>query len=178
MLAKNIQILEKIIIVWILNNLTSEYDTFIIIITQSIRVNGANSIKMKILFFTFIDESKSILNRNDNSILVTKRKKNKIDENVSKKKLKYTNCKKTEHLEKKCYFSHSELKLKSKKFKNKSSSSRIEEESINNSLEMTMTAQTIKYMREHSMLIVITWYVKVDQIKRTIRSTKIETMKL
>ena len=38
---------QKITFAWVLNNLTSEYDTFIIIIIQSIRVNDANSIKIK-----------------------------------------------------------------------------------------------------------------------------------
>ena len=84
---------------------------------------------MKILFFNLIDESKRVFNKESNSILFAKKEKNKIDDEVfKKKKSKCINCKKTRHLEKSCYFSHS--KLKSKNSRNKSPSPRIEEEII------------------------------------------------
>ena len=89
---------------------------------------------MKILFSNLTDKSKRILDRNGNSVPFTKRKKNKTDENISKK------IKKTRHLKKNCYFSHSELEFKSKKSRDKSSSSRIKEEFINNFSEIAMTA--------------------------------------
>ena len=93
---------------------------------------------MEILFFNFIDESKRIFNKENNSILFAKKGKNRIDDKISKKKkLKCTNCKKTRHLKKNCYFFHSELRFKNSR--DKSSSSRIEEEIISFS-EMTMTA--------------------------------------
>ena len=55
-------------------------------------------------------------------------------------------------MKKNCYFSHSELKSKFKKSRNKSWSSKIEKEFIDNSSEIIMTAQTMKYMWEHSAI--------------------------
>ena len=52
-------------------------------------------------------------------------------------------------MKKNYYFSYSKLRLKFKRFKNKSSNLKIEEEFIDNSLEMTMTVQTIKYIRKY-----------------------------
>ena len=49
-------------------------------------MNDANPIKIETLFSNLIDKSKRVLDRDDNSILFTKRKENNIDENISKKK--------------------------------------------------------------------------------------------
>ena len=53
-------------------------------------------------------------------------------------------------MKKNYYFSHSELRSKSKKSRDKNSSSRIEEEFIDNFSKMAITSQTRKCMREHS----------------------------
>ena len=55
-------------------------------------------------------------------------------------------------MKKNCYFSHSELRSKFEKSKNKSWNFKIKEKFINSSSEITMTAQTMKYMQERSKI--------------------------
>ena len=120
--AKSIIIPEKVIFAWVLNNLTSEYETLITTITQSIRVNGADSIKLHDLFSNLIDESKRIKNKqiHDNELaLYTEYKtyksnkanksnkskfneKNKIKKTKNDKLLKCDHCHKKGHKINKC----------------------------------------------------------------------------
>jgi len=58
--AKNVIIPEKVIFAWVLNNLSPNYETLITTITQSIRVNSSDSIKLEELFSNLIDESKRL----------------------------------------------------------------------------------------------------------------------
>ena len=58
--AKNIIIPEKVIFAWVLNNLTNQYETLITTITQSIRVNKSNSMKLQKLFANLINKSKKL----------------------------------------------------------------------------------------------------------------------
>ena len=63
-----------------LNNLTLEYETLTTTITQSIKVNGTNSIKLHGLFSNLINESKRIKNKqiqNDEIALLVEYKTSK-----------------------------------------------------------------------------------------------------
>ena len=75
-----------------LNNLTLEYETLITIITQLIKVNGANSIKLHDLFSNLIDESKRIKNKqiqNDEMALLAEYKTSKFNKANKSKKPKF-----------------------------------------------------------------------------------------
>ena len=63
LIAKDIIIPEKVIFAWVLNNLSDNYETLITTITQAIRVNGSDSLKLDELFANLIDESKRVKSR-------------------------------------------------------------------------------------------------------------------
>ena len=66
--VKNVLIPEKVIFAWVLNNLSSNYETLITTITQSIRVNGSDSVKLEDLFSNLIDESKRLKSKDSDAI--------------------------------------------------------------------------------------------------------------
>ena len=68
MTATNVLIPEKVIFAWVLNNLSSNYETLITTITQSIRVNGSDSVKLEDLFSNLIDESKRLKSKDSYAI--------------------------------------------------------------------------------------------------------------
>lgn len=123
--TKNITIPDKIIFAWVLNNLSSEYETLITTITQSIRVNGSNDLRLDSLFSNLIDESKRLTSRNEDNVALyanTKSKKPKNTDNIMSnhritkpKGSKCPHCKKTGHKIDKCWFAHPELRPKPKK---------------------------------------------------------------
>ena len=122
--AKNITIPDKVIFAWVLNNLSSEYETLITTITQSIRVNGSDDLRLDSLFANLIDESKRLTSRNGDSVALyanTKGKKPKNTGNImgnhritKPKGPKCPHCKKTGHKIEKCWFAHPELRPKPK----------------------------------------------------------------
>ena len=112
-----------------LNNLTFEYETLITIITQSIKVNGTNFIKLYDLFNNLINESKRIKNKqtqNDEMALLAeyktsksnkannKSKKPKFNQQNKVKKAKNTlkcdHCHKKGHKIDTCWIKNPELK--------------------------------------------------------------------
>ena len=55
--AKGIELPNQVIITWVLDNLTSLYKGFVIIITQSYKTNYS-TINLENLFFNLLDKSK------------------------------------------------------------------------------------------------------------------------
>ena len=58
--AKNIQLFDKIIFVWVIDNLIEEYEGFVIIITQIIKVNDDKTLNLIQFFVNLMNESKRI----------------------------------------------------------------------------------------------------------------------
>jgi hypothetical protein len=107
--AKNLELPKQVIIAWILNNLSNEYEGFVGNITQSLR-NNSESYNLETLFSNLLDESKRQANKDTTtgSILYTKgtsptRYKGKKPYKVTKGQYcKY--CKLPSHSASNCYF--------------------------------------------------------------------------
>ena len=125
--AKNIKLLDKVIFAWVLDNLIEEYQNFVTIITQTIRVNDDKALNLTQLFVNLIDESKRVSTRDEETALYIKhdKKRDKIQHmneyRVEKlntaDKQKCSFCKKDNHKTKKCWFKYSKLRFKFKKNK-------------------------------------------------------------
>jgi hypothetical protein len=55
--AKNLKLLKQVIIAWVLNNLTDNYNSLVAKITQSLKTN-IDSFTLELLFSNLLDESK------------------------------------------------------------------------------------------------------------------------
>ena len=117
--AKNVIIPEKVIFAWVLNNLSSNYETLITTITQSMRVNGSDSINLENLFSNLIDESKRLKGRDSDAITLAAKASNNSSfkpynqQKVGKKKrpdLKCDHCHKKGHKADKCWVKHPNLR--------------------------------------------------------------------
>jgi len=107
--AKNLELPKQVIIAWVLNNLTNNYDGLVSNITQSLRTN-IESYSIESLFSNLLDESKrqeSMEANNNSQALYIMSNKGKYK---GKKPYKVTkgrfcrNCKQTSHDIKDCYF--------------------------------------------------------------------------
>ena len=107
--SRNLKLPDKLIVAWILNNLTEEYNGFTSIITQSIRLN--NSVNLETLFSSLIDESKRLSTKESNYSLNTK---GYSKGNKSKINKKCNFCKKPGHLEANCFKKNPTKKPKDK----------------------------------------------------------------
>jgi hypothetical protein len=104
--AKNLTLPKQVIIAWVLNNLTDNYDGFVSNITQSLR-NDSDAYSLETLFSNLLDESKRQESRDTPHILYTKAGgggyKGKKPYKITKgKHCKY--CKLPSHEAKDCYF--------------------------------------------------------------------------
>ena len=70
--AKGIKIPSQVIIAWVLNNLTSPYEGFIVIVTQSYRTNSS-TINLENLFSNLMDKSRRLVFKDQEIALVTGR---------------------------------------------------------------------------------------------------------
>ena len=79
--AKNIQLSNKVIFVWTIDNLIEEYEGFVTTITQIMRVNGDKALNLIQLFVNLVDESKRITIRDNESVLYVQKnnKSNKLN---------------------------------------------------------------------------------------------------
>ncbi len=64
--AKDLMIPEKLVLVWVLNNLTTEYKSFILITTQLLR--RSPEIHLTDLFANLIDKSRRLKNRDSETM--------------------------------------------------------------------------------------------------------------
>jgi Reverse transcriptase (RNA-dependent DNA polymerase)/gag-polypeptide of LTR copia-type/Integrase core domain/GAG-pre-integrase domain len=97
--AKNIELPKQVIIAWVLNNLTDNYDGLVSNITQSLR-NDINSYNLENLFSNLLDESKRQDSKELSQALYSSNKnyKGKKPYKITKGTGKYCrNCKKTSH---------------------------------------------------------------------------------
>ena len=102
--AKNLELPNQVIIAWVLNNLSEEYEGFVGNITQSLR-NNSDIIGLETLFSNLLDESKRQQSKDlypNNRVLYT-RYKGKYPYKITKGQYcKY--CKLPSHEAKSCFF--------------------------------------------------------------------------
>ena len=102
--AKKLTLPKQVIIAWVLNNLTENYDGFVSNITQSLR-NDSEAYSLETLFSNLLDESKRQESRDNHQVLFTRSGgyKGKKPYKITKgKHCKY--CKLPSHEAKDCYF--------------------------------------------------------------------------
>jgi hypothetical protein len=116
--AKKLQLPDQVVLAWVLNNLTADYDAFTAIITQSLRTDSS-TIKLENLFASLIDESRRQKSKDGGStaLFTNGSKKRKFPNSKSNnKRPRYTctHCQKTGHSHERCWELHPELKDKAK----------------------------------------------------------------
>jgi hypothetical protein len=116
--AKKLQLPDQVVLAWVLNNLTAEYDAFTAIITQSLRTDSSN-IKLENLFSSLIDESRRQKSKDNGSTALftngsKKRKFQNPKQNNKRPRYTCTHCQKTGHSHERCWELHPELKDKFK----------------------------------------------------------------
>ena len=124
--AKDLKIPDRLILAWVLNNLSEAYESFVSITIQSLRTQTALSLET--LFSSLIDESKRLDSKDSNQTLLS----NSKTSNKNKKKCSF--CEKTGHKEDKCW--------KKDPSKNPFKTKQADKES--DSEDLLMACQTIK----------------------------------
>ena len=117
--AKGIELPNQVIIAWVLDNLTSPYKGFVIIITQSYRTNSS-TINLENLFFNLLDEFRRQVFKNQEIALVLKLKQFSRPPNQTnqiRKNKYYKKCKTTIHPIKDYFYLFPEKALKDFKTK-------------------------------------------------------------
>jgi hypothetical protein len=71
--AKGIELPNQVIVAWVLNNLTSPYEGFVTMVTQSYRTNSSD-INLENLFSNLLDESRRQVSKDQEIALVTGRR--------------------------------------------------------------------------------------------------------
>ena len=71
MKAKGIELPNQVIVAWVLNNLTSPYEGFVTMVTQSYRTN-ASTINLENLFFNLLDKSRRQVSKDKDIALVAR----------------------------------------------------------------------------------------------------------
>jgi hypothetical protein len=102
--AKQLELPKQVIIAWVLNSLTDNYEGFVSNVTQSLR-NNAESFTIETLFSNLLDESKRQDNKdyNNNTQILHTQYKGKKPYKITKGKY-CKNCKLPSHDIKDCYF--------------------------------------------------------------------------
>ena len=103
--GKDIILPNQVVIAWVLNSLSSEYNGFISNITQALR-NDPKSYTIETLFSSLLDEARGKeSNSNSNKLLaITNKGKGKSYKNLPKKGKYCGYCKLTSHSTDNCYF--------------------------------------------------------------------------
>ena len=68
--AKKLELPKQVIIAWVLNSLTDDYEGFVSNITQSLR-NNSEAFTLETLFSNLLDESKRQENKDSKSSLIS-----------------------------------------------------------------------------------------------------------
>jgi len=103
LMAKKLALPKQVVIAWVLNSLTDNYDGFISNITQSLRSNS-EAYSLETLFSYLLDESKRLESK-DSSVFYTQHVKYKGKKPYKITKGKYCKyCKLTSHEAKQCFF--------------------------------------------------------------------------
>ena len=108
MKAKGIELPNQVIVAWVLNNLTSPYEGFVTIVTQSYKTNSS-TINLENLFSNLLDKSKRQVSKDKDIALVARSRRpgnttrpnqaNRIYKNKFCKK-----CKTTIYFIKNCFY--------------------------------------------------------------------------
>ena len=125
LIAKGLEIPPKLILAWVLNNLTPEYESFVSNTIQNIRLNEA-SMNIESIFSSLLDESRRLANMEDNQVLLANSKlgrkpivakpttSNTSSNNHQVGKLLCGYCQKPGHLEANCWQKNPSKKPKHK----------------------------------------------------------------
>ena len=104
--AKGIELPNQVIVAWVLNNLTSPYEGFVTMVTQSYRTNSS-TINLENLFLNLMDESRRQVSKDKDIALVTRsqRPRNRPNQTNGIQKNKYCRkCRTTTHFTKDCFY--------------------------------------------------------------------------
>jgi len=104
--AKGIELPSQVTVAWVLNNLTSPYEGFVTMVTQSYRTNSSN-INLENLFSNLMDESRRQVSKDKEIALVTRSRRPTTRPNQAERihKNKYCKkCKTTTHFTKDCFY--------------------------------------------------------------------------
>jgi hypothetical protein len=131
--TRNLIIPNKVIAVWTLNNLTSDYENIVAMISQFIRTSQSE-INLDDLFSQLIDESRRLKSKEDKEMALNskassggaKPKKNKL----RKTKRTCTHCRKSGHNENKCWIKNPSLRPQNNSTPNKGKEDTPEEVSL------------------------------------------------
>ena len=103
--AKGIELPNQVIVAWVLNNLTSPFEGFVTMVTQSYRTNSSD-INLENLFSNLMDESRRQVSKDKEIALIARQsgyarpnQTNRIRKNKFCKK-----CKTTTHYTKDCFY--------------------------------------------------------------------------
>ena len=110
--ARKLTIPSKVLAAYALNNLTSEYENTVAIITQSLRASD-KEIELNSIFSYLIDESRRLKALEPPEMAMNSNTKPNKASN-SQNRLKCTYCKKLGHIAEKCYKKHPELRPNSR----------------------------------------------------------------
>jgi hypothetical protein len=103
--AKGIELPSQVIVAWVLNNLTSPYEGFVTMVTQSYRTNSS-TINLENLFSNLLDESRRQVSKDQEIALVTgSRRQPRTNQTNRIHKNKYCKkCRTTTHSTKDCFY--------------------------------------------------------------------------
>lgn len=102
--AKGIELPNQVIIAWVLNNLTSPYEGFVTMVTQSYRTNSS-TINLENLFSNLLDESRRQVSKDQEIALVTGSRRPRTNQTNRIHKNKYCKkCRTTTHSTKDCFY--------------------------------------------------------------------------
>ena len=104
--ARELKLPDKLIMAWVLNHLTPEYEGFVSNITQSYRIDGAK-FDLQGLFSNLLDESRRLSYKDADIPQVLAATGN----DSAKSTMKCTHCKRKYHTIETCYKLHPELRL-------------------------------------------------------------------
>ena len=114
--AKGIELPGQVIIAWVLNNITSPYKGFVIMVTQLYRTNSS-TINLENLFSNLMDESRRQVSKDQEIALVTGRRPRPNQTNRIHKNKYCKKCKTTTHHTKDCFYLFPKKALKGFKTK-------------------------------------------------------------
>jgi hypothetical protein len=121
--ARNLAIPNKVIAAWTLNNLTADYENTVAMISQSIRTSQSQ-VDLDQLFAQLVDESRRLKSKEDKEMALNSKTYSggpNSKDGPRKTKRTCNHCKKSGHIEEKCWIKHPALKTQKESNKDKES---------------------------------------------------------
>src|ERR1700712_1035330 len=157
--VKKLEIPSKVVIAWVLNNLTPEYDYTVAIITQTMRGDDKNTINLDDIFSYLLDESRRLnsknlekskelaLSTNSSSINNSNNFKNKPKKSKFNSSKNCTYCNKNGHTKDRCFILHPELKSDFKQSTNNTiNSDSISETALVTTFKLDKESKSIRWI--------------------------------